>query len=154
MDVSVFHEHSDPAVEAMRLEELACFVMEQEDRPSSTECSISFVDDAAIAELNETYRGKAGPTDVLSFECDGVDDGNFGEAASEGMPYELGDIVIATDVARRQAKEYGCTLEQEVELLCVHGLLHLCGYDHIEDDEAEVMEARERALLKAWRSRQ
>ena len=67
--------------------------------------------------------------------------------------YELGDIIIAPDVAAAQADEYGNSFEQEISLLLVHGLLHLCGYDHITDDEAEVMEGREKELLTAWSER-
>ena len=59
----------------------------------------------------------------------------------------------APDVAARQSTEFGNSFEQEVSLLIVHGLLHLCGYDHIVDEEAEVMEARERELLTAWTER-
>ena len=88
------------------------------------------------------------PTDVLSFECDNVpfDD----EDVDDVEEYELGDVIIATDVALAQTEEFGTTFEEEVSLLTVHGLLHLCGYDHIEDEEAEIMEALEQSLLTAW----
>ncbi len=151
MDITVIHEYSDTQIERMDIEGLARLVAEQEGKPDSTECSISFVTDEAIAELNQDYRGKEGPTDVLSFECDGLDDEFC--APEDGDCYQLGDIVIATDVAKRQCGEYGNTLEQEIELLCVHGMLHLCGWDHLEDDEALAMEARERELLDMWRGR-
>nr|WP_304902699.1 rRNA maturation RNase YbeY [Adlercreutzia caecimuris] len=62
-------------------------------------------------------------------------------------------MVIAADVAEAQTHEYGTSFEEEVSLLLVHGLLHLCGYDHIQDDEAEVMEGREKELLTAWSER-
>ena len=75
------------------------------------------------------------------------------DARKINMAYELGDIIIAPDVAARQSTEFGNSFEQEVSLLIVHGLLHLCGYDHIVDEEAEVMEARERELLTAWTER-
>ena len=152
MEIAVMHEYSDPAIEHMDLEGLAHLVIAHEGRPDNTECSISFVDDDAIAELNQEYRGKVGPTDVLSFECDGIDD-EFSMAGSDDECYQLGDIVIATDVAKRQCGEYGNTLEQEIELLCVHGLLHLCGWDHRDDEEAQAMEAREQELLDLWRKR-
>ena len=63
--------------------------------------------------------------------------------AGIGDVYELGDVVIAPDVAERQTHEFGTTLEQEISLLFVHGLLHLCGYDHIVEEDAKVMEALE-----------
>lgn len=161
MDITINYDYGKEDVEAFPLEDLARFVIEQEEKPSTTEVSISFVDDDEITRLNEQYRGKIGPTDVLSFECDGLDDDFEGDYATgtaddiflDPTPFELGDIVIATDVAKRQTEEFGTSLEEEVELLMTHGLLHLCGYDHIEDDEAEEMEGRERYLLDAWRSR-
>ena len=153
MQVMIDWEHGEDAVSAFPLEELALFVLEQEDAPANSEVSLAFVDDARMAKLNEEFRGKQGPTDVLSFECDGLDD-EFDPAfegfAGEDAVFELGDIIIAPDVAARQSVDFGHSLEAEVSLLLVHGLLHLLGYDHIEDDEAEEMEARERALLGAW----
>ena len=94
-----------------------------------------------------------GPTDVLSFECDNLSDDVTNADGADCPVYELGDVIIAPDVALAQSEEYGNSLEDEVSLLLVHGLLHLCGYDHIEDDEAEVMEARERELLTEWAER-
>ncbi len=149
MNILVSLNHDAASLETLPIAELAHYVLEQENKPDNTEVSISFVTDEVIAELNETYRGKVGPTDVLSFECDGLDD-NFEQAADDSTIFELGDIVIAPDVARRQMEEFGTTFHQEISLLLVHGLLHLCGYDHIEDEEAEVMEAREAALLESW----
>ena len=163
--------------EALPVEELARFVMEGEGLPANAEVSVSFVDDAQMARLNAEFRGKEGPTDVLSFECDGLDDGfddfaGFGgvagpdagdapDAASPAdapaqlleAPYLLGDVVIAPDVLARQTQRFGTTFEGELSLLVVHGLLHLCGYDHIDDDEAREMEAREVELLEAWAAR-
>ncbi|WP_283170424.1 rRNA maturation RNase YbeY [Curtanaerobium respiraculi] len=152
MDITINYEYGRDDVEPLPVEGLAEFVIAAEGKPANTEVSISFVDDDEMARLNEGYRGKRGPTDVLSFECDNLDD-DFDAAAPEGVPYELGDVVIAVDVCKRQAPRYGNTFQQEIELLLTHGLLHLCGYDHIEEDEAEAMEARERALLGEWRSR-
>ena len=80
---------------------------------------------------------------------------SFPTSCPEGFDdvYELGDVVIAPDVAERQTHEFGTTFEQEISLLFVHGLLHLCGYDHIVEEEAQVMEALEDEILKAWNSR-
>ena len=82
-------------------------------------------------------------TDVLSLECERPDDPDL----AEGEPCELGDIVLAPAYIARQAAAFGTTPADESRLLLVHGLLHLLGYDHIEDDEAEVMEAREDELV-------
>lgn len=153
MDIQINYDYRGEDLETLPLEELSRFVLESEGKPENTEVSVNFVTDDRIAYLNEHYRGKVGPTDVLSFECDGVEDELSGTDPDEGGVYELGDIVIAPDVATRQTAEFGTTFEEEVSLLLVHGLLHLCGYDHIEDDEAAVMEGREAAILGAWANR-
>ncbi|MCI8451106.1 rRNA maturation RNase YbeY [Enterorhabdus sp. P55] len=150
MDILISYRYREDDLAPLPLEELTRFVLESERRPDATEVSVSFVDDAVIAELNEKYRGKQGPTDVLSFECDGCGDGP--DAPEDGV-FELGDVIIAPDVAERQTAEFATTFEEEISLLLVHGLLHLCGYDHVVDEEAEVMEAREAELLRAWAER-
>ena len=147
MDICVNYDYREDDVRALLdFEELARFVILCEDMPESTEVSISFVTDEEIHELNREWRGIDRPTDVLSFECDGVDD-VVAEASTEDMAYELGDIVVAVDVAEKQAPQYGMDFKDEMSLLVTHGLLHLCGYDHMEPEEAEVMERRESELL-------
>lgn len=152
MDIAIRYDHGEDFVRDFPLQELAQFVLDQQNCPRSTSVSITFVDNERIHELNREYRGIDKPTDVLSFECDNVpfEDESFDDA----QEYELGDVIIATDVARAQTEEFGTSLEEEVSLLLTHGLLHLCGYDHLEDDEAEEMEALEDSLLKAWFDRE
>ena len=125
-------------------ERLGLFVLRMENAPDAVELSVALVDDEEIAHLNEQYRGVAGPTDVLSFGCDDP----CPSASDE--PIALGDVIIAPEVARRQAAELGTTVEDELDLLLVHGILHLLGYDHADDAEAAVMQARERVVLDAW----
>lgn len=152
MDITINYDYRADDVQALiDVEALASFVIKQEECPESTEVSINFVTDEAIHELNRDFRGIDRPTDVLSFECDNLDD-DF-TAISPDEPYELGDIVIAVDIAERQAPEYGLTFSDEMCLLLTHGLLHLCGYDHMEDDEAREMEARETELLSEFLER-
>ena len=150
MEILITYGHREEDLASLPIRDLALFVLEREGKPINTEVSISFVDDTAMAELNERFRGMEGPTDVLSFECDNIDDDITAADGPSCPVYELGDIIVAPDVAARQSTEFGNSFEQEVSLLIVHGLLHLCGYDHIVDEEAEVMEARERELLTAW----
>lgn len=153
MEVYVNYDYREKEVrDLLDVEDLARFVIKSEEMPASSEVSITFVDDEAIHELNREWRGIDRPTDVLSFECDGIDD-EMADSLSEDMAFELGDIVVAVDVAQRQAPEYGMSFSDEVSLLVTHGLLHLCGYDHLEPDEAEEMEARERELLSAYYGR-
>jgi probable rRNA maturation factor len=104
-----------------------------------TELSICLTGDAEISELNERWRGRKGPTDVLSF------------ALSEGAHAEfrgdlLGDVVIGLGVAARQAGERCATLDDEVARLLIHGVLHLLGHDHQEPAETRRMRAEERRL--------
>ena len=147
MQILIDISHGEERLAGLPLEELALFVLKREEAPAASEVSLSFIDDARMAQLNEEFRGKTGPTDVLSFECDGLDDG-FDPIpdGADDVPFELGDVIIAPDVAQRQCTSFGHSFEAEVSLLLVHGLLHLMG----DDDEAEVMEARERELLGAW----
>jgi len=88
--------------------------------------TLKLTDNKTIQQLNKTYRGVDAPTDVLSFENDYLD-------PESGLHY-LGDIVISIEKAQEQAANNGHLLQQEVEMLFVHGVLHLCGYDHAEAD--------------------
>jgi probable rRNA maturation factor len=90
---------------------------------------VAFVSDRGMRELNRMWRHKEGTTDVLSFPA-GQDE--F-EREAEGV--RLGDVVISVEQAARQAEENGLEFEEEVAQLILHGLLHLCGYDHETDDE-------------------
>lgn len=148
MQINVLIDHGQDLVQSLDIEGLTLFVLQEMNCPESTDVTISFVSNERIHELNKEYRGMDKPTDVLSFECDNVpfDD----EDVDDVEEYELGDVIIATDVALAQTEEFGTTFEEEVSLLTVHGLLHLCGYDHIEDEEAEIMESLEQSLLTAW----
>ena len=102
------------------------------------ELSILLCDDAFIHPLNRDYRGKDKPTDVLSFAM-----------REEGDPNDpvLGDVIISIERAQEQALERGHPIGLELALLLVHGILHLLGYDHEEDEEAIVMEAKEKEIL-------
>lgn len=108
-------------------------------RSADSELTIRLVDEAEGRELNNTYRHKDYATNVLSFPADVPDD-------MLDIPL-LGDLVICVAVVEREAAEQGKSLEAHWAHLVIHGCLHLLGYDHIEDDEAEEMEALERTLL-------
>lgn len=107
-----------------------------------SELSLALVDDAEGATLNESFRGRQGPTDVLSFSLLEGDHAEHRGAL-------LGDVVIAIQVAARQAAELGHGIDDELLRLTIHGVLHLLGHDHAEAEEARVMEARERELWEA-----
>jgi len=103
------------------------------------EVSITFVTDKTIRELNRHYRGIDSATDVLAFA---MQEGEFKEIT----PDLLGDVIISVETAQRQAEERGHSLEQELGILLIHGLLHLAGYDHITDEEAIPMQEKEKEL--------
>jgi len=115
--------------------------------------TVAFIGDGRMKQLNELFRGKDTTTDVLSFphEAEDFEDKSDGFSRSDGTPEGvtltfLGDIVISADQAAKQASENKLTLELEIKQLILHGLLHLCGYDH-ETDKGE-MNKRELALRK------
>ncbi len=127
------------------------------------EVNVLFVDEPSIAELNQRFMGHEGSTDVLSFPIDEdpPESGRHPDAGGTGpgdpsdpddMPMLLGDIVVCPEVAARNAPDHADdrhdgSFDDEVALLLVHGILHLLGMDHEDNDEAEEMEARERAHL-------
>jgi probable rRNA maturation factor len=144
MPISITSHRDPEPLDLAAFERLAEFVLDREDVPAHAELSLALVDVDEMTELNEGYRGVRGPTDVLSFECDDPC------PVESDQPVTLGDVVIAPEVAEQQAAELGHTVEHELNLLLVHGILHLLGYDHDSDDDAAVMQAREQALLDAY----
>jgi probable rRNA maturation factor len=108
--------------------------------------SVVVAGDARVRDLNRRYRDEDARTDVLSFS-QREDAGEFVVPPEE--PARLGDVVISLPAARRQANQAGHSLEREIALLVVHGLLHLLGYDHATEAETQVMESRQDALLSS-----
>jgi probable rRNA maturation factor len=125
---------SDAAVE---LAAHAAFAEVPPHMPTPYEATVVLTDDAEMRDLNRDWRGMNAPTNVLSFPA--------GETLGEPMP--LGDIVIAYETALKEADEESITLSDHVSHLVVHGMLHLLGFDHMEDDEAERMEELESHAL-------
>jgi probable rRNA maturation factor len=112
---------------------------------SRREVTVCFVDDREIAKLNRRFRGKPKPTDVLSFPANGTGVADF---RHENGANFLGDIAISPQAARRNAKRFGRSLDEELRILILHGVLHLMGYDHEADNgEMERKETRLRRKL-------
>lgn len=121
-------------------------VAEMEALSPQTEVDITLVDDAAIHELNRTYRGIDRPTDVLSFALDEGEEEP--EVDDDEIEHLLGDVIISAPTAVRQGEEYGHGLEREMTYLAVHGMLHLLGYDHMEEKDKLIMRKREEEVLR------
>jgi len=130
-----------PRVDRRRLRTRAAQLL-RELGEARSELSIALVDDDAIRELNERYRGIAKPTDVLSFS---LVEGEHADARGA----LLGDVVVSLDTASAQARRARRSLDDEVLKLLIHGTLHLLGHDHERDDEARRMRAEERRLWRA-----
>lgn len=137
-------------------EEVVSFCMEHEDFPYEAEINLTLTDNEGIHEINRMYREIDRPTDVLSFpmlsyeqagDFSGLEedyDDNFNPDTGEIM---LGDIVISIDKVREQAQSYGHSEKREFAFLIVHSMLHLFGYDHMEPEEAAVMEEKQNMIL-------
>ena len=111
---------------------------------ASSELSLSLVPDGEIAKLNESYRNRKGPTDVLAFSL----------LEGEGAEYRgklLGDVVVGIETAERQARRSRRNLDDELARLVIHGTLHLIGYDHVRASDARIMRAEERRLWRRLR---
>jgi len=164
MTVEVFaaDEQSSQPVDALRLVNLAKAVLAAQGVKADSELSMLFVDEDAMAELNKRFLGKEGPTDVLAFPIDDddvVEGGRSPDSLGPGPgvdpemsdpPNLLGDVVVCPAVAARNAPNHAGTYEDEMALLVVHGILHILGMDHIDNEEAEAMEQRERELLELF----
>jgi probable rRNA maturation factor len=138
-------EQSDVDIDVDRWCRLAAATLRDAGRTG--ELTLTFVDRAEIAALNEQHLGKAGPTDVLSFPLDAAASDVVGD--DDDVPVLLGDVVICPAVARDQAPDHAGTLDDELALLVVHGVLHVLGHDHADTDETAAMRARELAVLVA-----
>ena len=160
-EVFVADEQAAVPVDLARWHRLAEAVLAAEGVRGGTELSLLFIGADDIAELNERVLGKAGPTDVLAFPIDadeadvltGRDEHLSGPDRSPAdpgdLPLLLGDVVVCPAVAAANAETHAGTVDDELALLVVHGILHVLGYDHAEPEERDRMRAREQALLEA-----
>jgi probable rRNA maturation factor len=146
-------EESGSEVDVTRMAQLSRFVMDRLRVHPQAELCIKLVDQSTIAELNEQWMEKTGPTDVLAFPMDELRPGLVNEEPEEGV---LGDLVLCPQIAEQQAAEarakgqaaYSTT--DEIDLLTVHGILHLLGYDHAEPEEHQEMFGLQARLLAEW----
>ncbi|HLN79286.1 MAG TPA: rRNA maturation RNase YbeY [Nocardioidaceae bacterium] len=152
MSIEVLDE-SGRSVDVTELSRLARFALNRMRVHPQAELCIKLVDEATIAELNEQWMEKTGPTDVLAFPMDELRPGLVDEDPEEGV---LGDLVLCPSIAERQAEEArakgqaGYATADEIDLLTVHGILHLLGYDHAEPEEHREMFGLQARLLAEW----
>ena len=163
-EVFVADEQAEVPVDIEHTAGLVRAVLAAEGVRGHAELSVLFITEDSIAELNERFMGKAGPTDVLAFPIDAAEielsplppvstGPDRAPIDPSDLPLLLGDVVVCPAVAARQAPDHAGNLADELALLIVHGTLHVLGHDHAEPDEAVAMRARERELLELhhWR---
>lgn len=133
------------------------FCLDYMEFPYEAEVNLTLTDDKGIHQINKEFRQIDRPTDVLSFPMlsytepgdfaflDAEDSSDFNPDTGEAM---LGDIVISVDKVYEQAENYGHSIEREYAFLITHSMLHLFGFDHMEEEEAKVMEAKQKDILQ------
>jgi len=154
-------EQSDVSIDLSRWQTLALAVLAAEGVRGAAEMTIVFVDEQSIRELNQHYMGQDKPTDVLAFPIDAIDatqtpgPGALTKSPARDapdiaeLPLLLGDVVICPSVAQAQCATHAGTIDDEVALLVVHGMLHILGLDHDTAQATTTMRRRELALLEA-----
>ena len=156
MSIDIANE-SGVAVDEVGLAAVARFTLDQMRIHPLAELSVLLVDERTMTELHERWMGEPGPTDVLAFPMDELRPPHLGgNRAGDPEPGDepglLGDVVLCPQVATEQAQKAGHSAQDELELLTVHGILHLLGYDHAEPEEHAAMFGTQDQLLNAWRA--
>ena len=162
MSIDIANE-SGTDVDEIALAAMARHVLDELRIHPLAELSVLLVDEKVMADLHQRWMGEPGPADVLAFPMDELrppgpphsGGGRADRAGGDGpdsTPALLGDVVLCPRVAERQAKEARHSLDDELQLLCTHGLLHLLGYDHADADERATMFSLQEQLLTSWRA--
>lgn len=161
VEVFVSDEQTDVEVDAQRWQMLASSVLQAEGVRGQAEMALLFVSREVMHEMNRVHMGVDAPTDVLAFPIDLVDNSRatgptarsatpvLARVDTGDLPLLVGDVVICPLIAREQAPLHAGTLDDELALLITHGVLHVLGYDHDTEANADKMRTRERALLES-----
>jgi probable rRNA maturation factor len=150
MTIEVANE-SGVEVDVFALEQLARHVLDEMGVHPLVELSIRLVDVTSMTSLHEHFMSEPGPTDVLAFPMDELhDQRDDSDEETDAPPTLLGDVVLCPEIAAKQAAQAGHRPEDELHLLCTHGVLHLLGYDHAEPAEEREMFATQTRLLQSW----
>jgi probable rRNA maturation factor len=155
MSIEVLNE-SGAQVDEKGLSGLARHVLDAMKVHPLAELSLLLVDEPAMTELHEKWMGEPGATDVLAFPMDELRPGHLSGGPDDGGPPDpglLGDVVLCPSVAKAQARQAGHSTEDELQLLCTHGILHLLGYDHAEPAEHKEMFGLQDRLMASWREK-
>ena len=152
MEINVFFDEGlEGCLDTGWLQDIAKHVLTARGIGNDTEMGLVIASQQRVRELNKTYRGKDMPTDVLSFTM--LTESNDAPEASFTTPPDgikhLGEVIVSYPQATIQAEEHRHSIKREVTILIIHGILHLLGYDHTEDEPAQQMTAIESAILKA-----
>lgn len=151
MSVYIANE-SGVEIDEIRLSKLARHVLDQMGVAPLAELSVMLVDVRAMERLHVQYMGEDGPTDVLAFPQDDLSAAGAREDPRDEPEALLGDVVLCPQVAEKQAAQAGHRTEDELHLLCTHGILHLLGYDHGDPAQEREMFAVQARLLASWRA--
>jgi probable rRNA maturation factor len=150
LSIDIQDESTGHQVDLAGLERLARHVLDRMGVHPLVELSIRLVDVDAMSALHEHFMNEPGPTDVLAFPMDELHDQRDDGDGSDAPPTLLGDVVLCPSVAETQGRQAGHTTEDELHLLCTHGVLHLLGYDHADQQEEREMFGLQTQLLESW----
>jgi probable rRNA maturation factor len=150
LSIDIQDESTGHDVDLADLERLARHVLDRMGVHPLVELSIRLVDVDAMSALHEHFMNEPGPTDVLAFPMDELHDQRDDGDETDAPPTLLGDVVLCPSVAETQGRQAGHSTEDELHLLCTHGVLHLLGYDHGEPQEEREMFSLQTQLLESW----
>jgi probable rRNA maturation factor len=148
MEVLIENLQDKKTVDIPKLQEVALSILRDLKCPERCELSLVLVDDQTMQRLNREYCGIDRSTDVLSFaQQETIAPQEVQpQCADESFPLLLGDVILSIETTQKQAEEFGRSFAQELSFLLIHGILHLLGYNHETDDDAQVMEHLEQEI--------
>lgn len=144
-----FSDEQTGTADAESLRRFAELVLELEGFPDTTEMAVLLVEDVQMAEYNQRFMGREGPTDVLAFPLEDLEPGRAPRPIGDEPPVTLGDVFLCPSEVERRARRERIPYDDFLHLLLAHGILHLMGYQHDDDADAERMESREDELMAA-----
>lgn len=148
--IEIQNSQTQLAIDESQLESAISFLL-QSEQVTRAEISLAIVDNATIRQLNQQYLAHDYDTDVLSFllDCDTALDSAKTEFRGAGKQIE-GEVIVSAEMAVAMSAEYDWSAEQELLLYVIHGLLHLCGYDDLTEEELRIMRQREQQIFDHW----